>query len=491
MIVNEDVDDLKAKQICYKCTEDEYLSREIKRLGKKAQCDYCLETRRCYTLDQLSEGIEIAFDAHYQRTASEPDGFQSMMQRDPESEYEWEREGEKTIYAIMNAARISEEAAGDLQTILDDRHFDFDSAAMGDETEFSDEAYYEEKGDYHSGWANEWAEFERSLQTEARFFNQLAISHLASLFEGIEGLTTRNKRPVIVDGGPGTQWAALFRARVFQSDEELETALARPDRHLGPPPPRLAVAGRMNARGISVFYGANSQPVALAEVRPPVGSKVAIARFDIISPLRLLDLTAFDGLVTRGSAFDPAYLHALEKAAFLRTFGTRLSRPVMPNDEAFAYLATQAVADFLATERRMKLDGLIFPSAQAGASGRNVVLFHKAARIKPLEYPPGTNIEVRLGSFTEDGWEDDYSVIEETPPPAPAATTDRTAVPSFKELLRAPEDSEEPEWNGLLDPTLQIAAGEIEVHIIQAVSVKSEKHPVSRHQWERTDSPDF
>ena len=53
-----------------------------------------------------------------------------------------------------------------------------------------------------------------------------------------------------------------------------------------------AAAGRMNARGISVFYGANDPLVALSEVRPPVGARVAIARFEIIRPIKLLDLTA-------------------------------------------------------------------------------------------------------------------------------------------------------------------------------------------------------
>ncbi len=239
-------------------------------------------------------------------------------------------------------------------------------------------------------------QFRELSKTEARFFNQSAVAHLASLFDGIETLATRKRRSVVVRAGPGTRWKTLFRARVFQSDDELRAALTHPDRHLGPPPSQVATARRMNARGISVFYGANSQAAALAEVRPPVGSQVAIARFNIIPPLRLLDLTAFDGLVTHGSIFDPAYLRALKKAAFLRTLGQRLSRPVMPNDEALAYVATQAVADFLATERNMKLDGLIFPAVQAAGGARNVVLFHKASRVKPLELPKGTESRLIL-----------------------------------------------------------------------------------------------
>jgi hypothetical protein len=39
----------------------------------------------------------------------------------------------------------------------------------------------------------------------------------------------------------------------------------------------------MNAQGIAVFYGATDASVALAETRPPVGSKVLVGAFEIIA----------------------------------------------------------------------------------------------------------------------------------------------------------------------------------------------------------------
>ncbi|MDQ9154364.1 RES domain-containing protein [Klebsiella sp. 76637] len=36
-------------------------------------------------------------------------------------------------------------------------------------------------------------------------------------------------------------------------------ALRMPESSFGPPPPELTPSGRMNARGISVFYGATSR----------------------------------------------------------------------------------------------------------------------------------------------------------------------------------------------------------------------------------------
>ena len=121
------------------------------------------------------------------------------------------------------------------------------------------------------------------------------------MFQNINELRTYDNRSIVVRADPDTELRDLFRARVFQSYAKLDEALMRPDIHLGSPPSQLAKAGRMNAQGISVFYGAKDPSVALAEVRPPVGSKVAVARFEIILPLNLLDLTSLARIHPEGS----------------------------------------------------------------------------------------------------------------------------------------------------------------------------------------------
>src|SRR6185312_2167061 len=102
-------------------------------------------------------------------------------------------------------------------------------------------------------------------------------------------------------------------------------ALTRPHVEVGPPPPPLAAAGRMNAAGISVFYAATTPALALAEVLPPVGSKVLIGCFQVIRQLKLLALTDLaDG---EGSLFDELHVDRLRRAEFLRGLSERLSRP--------------------------------------------------------------------------------------------------------------------------------------------------------------------
>src|SRR5207248_10013811 len=116
--------------------------------------------------------------------------------------------------------------------------------------------------------------------------------------------------------------------------------------------------------GVSVFYGATNPTIALAEVRPPVDSRTLVGRFEITRPLRVLDIEALRKLNVEGSIFDQTYIERLRKAKFLRWLSSRISQPIMPNDEPFDYLPTQAIADFLATRREPELDGILYPSVQ-------------------------------------------------------------------------------------------------------------------------------
>ncbi len=357
---------------------------------------------------------------------------------------------------------------------------------MGDETEFSGDSHYEEAATDDRGWQEEWRIFERSLKTEARFFSRVAMAHLASIFGGIDTMSTHDGRSLVLDAGPGTSLDKIYRARVFQSDQNLEAAMCRPDLHLGSPPTNLASAGRMNARGISVFYGANQPSVAIAEVRPPVGSQVAVACFDIVRPLKLLDLTALSAVIEPGSIFDAAWAARLERASFLRSLSQRITRAVMPDDEAFDYLPTQAIADFLATENEPQLDGIVFPSVQASGDGLNVVLFRKAARVEALEFPDGTEIKASTGQMGEDGWEVDYSVIEQVPPKEVSGKEDD------RHLQRSDFDHLAFRHPALDDydsraPTLKIDLGSIKIHVVRRVQFECDEHNVSRHRWEKHD----
>ena len=482
MASQEEIDELKEKALCYHCVGEAYLRAEIQREGRRKRCSYCGRLSKSYAIGDLAERIEEVFNAHYVRTSDQPNSWQRTLLSDSESEYDWERDGEPVIQAIANAADMPEVAAEDIQKILDDEHGDFDSAAIGEETEFCADIYYEIAGTDDRAWQEEWVAFERSLKKEARFFSRVAANQLAAVFNGCEAMSSMDGRPLVIDAGPGTSLSAIYRARVFQSDAPLVAALCRPDQQLGSPPANLATAGRMNARGISVFYAASESRVAIAEVRPPVGSQVAVARFEIVRPLRLLDLTAVSAVAEGGSVFDSALARRLERAAFLRSLSQRITRPVMPDDEAFDYLPTQAIADFLATENVPPLDGIVFPSVQAGGAVLNVVLFHKAARVEAMELPTGTQIEARTGQMYEEGWETEYAVIEEVPAPAQAANDGK--LPSFSMPTAVPLTLPDPD---VREPALRIDIGSIKVHTVQRVGFETLEHDVLRHRWEKRE----
>ncbi|WP_051334517.1 RES family NAD+ phosphorylase [Bradyrhizobium sp. Ai1a-2] len=327
-------------------------------------------------------------------------------------------------------------------------------------------------------------------KTEARFFSRTAANRLMSIFDGIGELQTRDGRPLVVDAGPGTDFHTLYHARVFQSDDKLEAALGRPDVHLGSPPAPFAAPGRMNADGISVFYGTNNQKAAIAEVRPTVGSQIAVTQFEIIRKLRLLDLAALSDVRVTGSLCDFGLAGRMETAVFLRLLSERIMRPAMPDDDPFECLATQAIADFLATEASVPIDGIIFPSGQAGGDSLYVVLFHKAARIEALNVPEGTEISASTGYWTEDGWVEDYEVVEKIAPvhrevhknEQELESLDFTAIAEAMRL-----DPRKVDWR---EASLRIVPESMEVHRVKRAQFATDAFTVKRHRQEKRDSID-
>ncbi|MDO9002391.1 MAG: RES family NAD+ phosphorylase [Aquabacterium sp.] len=473
MVSSEDIEELKAKRICFQCVGEAYLSDQMERDGAVAQCAYCQETEKTFSVGALADRIESAFEDYYILTPDEPDTWEEALMSDMESGYEWERGGEPVVDAIENAAGVPHRAAEDIQAILDDRHNDFDLASGWEDTEFSSKTYYAKRGTRMFAWEETWCAFEHSLKTEARFFSRNATVHLASVFGNIDKLKTRKGRSLIVQAGPKRVLSHLYRARVFQSKDKLQEALCRPDQHLGSPPTRLASSGRMNARGISVFYGATASRVAIAEVRPPVGSAVAVAKFDITRPLRLLDLTALENTWDDGSIFDPTLKDRLERVEFLQSLGDRMTQPVMPDNEAFDYLPTQAIADFLATQNEPQLDGIVFRSVQV-KGGRNVVLFHKAARVEVIWFPEGTVIEA--DSIL-------YHVNEYAPPPSNRSpANDHDDWLGGQPFLGPSYHSRDYDFR---DVALRVDPASVTVNEVDWGSYRCTAYKVSRHRHEK------
>lgn len=356
-----------AELVCHECVGDPFLKAEIKANGRAGLCSRCARRRRAISVDDLKWRIDEVFKSN----------FQPGLGRDA-----------ARIFADI--AGIGEAFAGEL---VDDLSSSYGYlAGRGRCDDPYDFEGFEECGPDHEAADDRWHAFQKTVRQEARFFNRAAENWLDDIFTGLDAQRTWGNEGVICRIGVDDENSGFYRARVASSEAELGRILSSPMAELGPPPNGNASAGRMNAAGVSVFYGAVDVETCISEIRPPVGASVVVGRFHLLRPVRLLDFDLLAQIEAHGSHFDPHYIRKRDGVHFLRAFGRQIARPILPGDEAFGYLPTQVVADYLAQRLAPAIDGMFYRSTQTGSKGRNVVLFNRAARVQPLD----TSIEIDL-----------------------------------------------------------------------------------------------
>jgi hypothetical protein len=458
------------KRLCAQCVDEPYLSERIITEGEDGVCDYCGRQEQTETITQLADRFEAMLDAHFEREG--------------EVDYRWdEPHGETVEFIIADTGRLPDQAAADIQAVLEHRYADFEAAQMGEQTAFDSELTYVEKGADDRELRESWSYLERTLKTRRRFFSRQVEEEFSRLFEGVHELKTHDGHSVVRSLGPHEAISALYRGRVFQSFVALQEALVAPEQLIGSPASQFARAGRMNPHGVSVFYGATTEALTLAEVRPPVGSRVAVGRFDIVRPVQVLDVDALETVLVEGSLFDPAFAARLERAAFLKRLARRIRMPVMPDDEASDYVVTQAMADFLLDRLMPPLDGIAYGSAQ-GVEGINVALFNPSSRVRPGANPPGAKMDVfTMGDGDEDGV-GAYSVwaeIDTSEPPPEIQTTD---VDPFNFSPSAPDA----DWDPRAE-TLALDRSSLRIHEIKRICVKATSVEVRWTTWDKANEP--
>lgn len=463
--------------LCQDCVEDPYLSNQIRKHGNILVCSYCGQKDHCFTLCKMANRVEEAFNHHYEKTNDQNTEEEYRDQHaDPDSTYWWYREGESLPFILEDVGGIPTQAAEDIQRILEYRHSD---PGEEEEQDFDREALYDLRGVSDQHWQQNWDDFERIVKTESRFFSKKVAAYLSEVFSGLDQFSSYHKKNLACKAGPEEELCGLYRARVFQDREEMLLALKHPDQQIGTPSSKCARGGRMNASGVAVFYGATSEALAMAEVRPPVGSKVVIAYFEITRNLRLLDLTALRKVMARGSIFDPKYAPAQERALFLRRLAERIALPVMPAHEANEYLPTQIIADFLAEGLEQPYDGIIFSSTQSKAEGDNVVLFHRAACVQSIELWEGSEITAHPTVFEpSEGEYESYNVVVQKPgrPHKKKEIRDHINhhtlgfLPSPR--IRPKEDTRK--------ITLKIQETDMKIYEVEAVEFEKKEHPYRR-----------
>jgi len=472
------------KNICHECLGDEFLKTQILSTGKRGYCDYCnRKNRKVKGFLWFTESVHQAIEQHYHITPNEPTSVEDAISKDPETDYYWDRRGDSVDFIIQEIAEVDEPIALDVKQYLSDEYGPYPDEYW-DEDPYGDDVQYESSRAEDQRFRFSWDYFRNEVSSKSRFFSHSAEEILNELFGGINSLKTLEGVPVVRDIGPTSNDRFWYRARFSQNNFIIEQILKDPVTQLGAPDSSIAKSGRMNAYGISVFYGSSHPDTCLAEIRPPVGSNVVLGKFEIIRDIRLLDFDLLTKIDVSGSLFDPKFIEQLEKAEFLKKLIGELIKPVMPNDEPFEYLPTQVIAEFLSEKISPSIDGVIYESSQTSI-GKNVVLFNHSCKTEPYELPKGVTISVDLGWATEDDYDDSITVFEKHPKKSPKPSGGKQNSKKFTPIFDSDVDAFYDNSYDSRQKTLRLDVDNIEVMIIKEVNFFRKKRFLSRHKVDR------
>lgn len=365
--------------VCFGCIGDSYVSYTILRRRTIGICSRCSGRRQCLVAGELADLIHQALNEHFYLTPHEPSGLEhSAISFGILNE--WERRGYPVTSVISDIVDIDEDFASEIRSILDQKH-GFHDLDPDYENPYGSEAHYEERTPDGSSLFRSWEETMDDVRFRRRFFNDDVRGKLDEMFEDLEAVLESSSRGFVVNLCPNDVGSQFWRARCAPTVEKLQEILKNPERELNPPMAQRATTGRMNSAGVSVFYGATNHEICIAEVRPPVGGYVVLGKYELLRAVRLLDLGQLSRSYVEGSYFDPEYAGLKKRGAFFRMLVERMSRPVVPDDEANEYITTQLVAEYLIDNDREVFDGLLYPSTQSSADGSNIVLFDHGCRV--------------------------------------------------------------------------------------------------------------
>jgi len=390
---SESVQDIENTLVCSECIDDELLKQQIIQEGTQEACNYCNFTGSTIRLMELWELINEVYQKYYEPSWCD------------------ECEGEELYYVIQDIG-VSTPEVIDAVIVLGEVS-EWRGVTEGTTPMYDKHARYLEKYDAEHAHFFLWKQFKTRAKHLQRFFDKKQLNDLEEIFREIQTLGGEGEQ--VVDYLEPDQ--TIYRARLCKTDEAYQKICKDPCYELSAPPPKLACAGRMNSNGITVFYGSFDKDTCVSEIRPPVGSKVAIGLFQPIRKLKVLDLTRFNAIFKSFrktyqpmSFFDSQFEQKSERfqhLKFLCAFHDEISKPIMPHEVSLEQVPTQIMAEYIACE--LGYDGLIYGSAQKDKAANNIVLFRDAAIVQRDENHNGIQNNLVRNS-------NDYSSIISLPP---------------------------------------------------------------------------
>ena len=383
------------RYVCHACIGDKVLTKQVEE-STQAECSYCHLTKPAVTLAELSNRIHQVLEEHFEQIYMPPELPDDVPH--PEN-YIWDQlpnDLEDIDTVIGKVANIPRRIVTDVRKLLFYRLAWKVNIEEGEENPYEYGTFYRELETDPTDYRLVWRDFREHVRSRARYFGTSTEGNLDNIFNNLIALNTYWGDTIIREIKPGGTDSSVWRGRAVNSVSELKSVLQFPARELGPPPSDKAKAGRMNAEGIPVFYGALEESTCLSEVRASAGSFVVLGRFDLLIPIHILDLEALSEVYSDISYFDHDYTEERSREGFLRELVGEISRPVIPHEETREYLATQIVSEYLANRVKPRLHGMTFPSSQTGGTGHNLVLFNWACGVEIHEPRPNTGIQVTI-----------------------------------------------------------------------------------------------
>ncbi|HEX3651649.1 MAG TPA: RES domain-containing protein [Rhizomicrobium sp.] len=459
-------EDGSGKRICAGCIAENYLHSQIARHGKIGKCDYCDRSGcRCVAIDWLGAKIDPVYRQLVRLADPIPDAS-----GDDDKVY-WTGGGSSAREVLYELIEFAVDQIGD--DLLESMGGNSDPEGL--DTDFYDATsdIYELGAPSDDQFHETWRSFCQSLRHEKRFFADGAARVLDQIFNPI----LKGGRGKFADAvrviGPENADRFVFRGRLANDEAGRRAIYASPAKRLGPPPPANATAGRMNPAGISIFYGCSDPTTCVAELRVPVGGSAVVGKFEIIRPLRLLDLTKVEKAESGLSKFHPLYFKMADYTNFIRGFHAEIRKPVIPGSESLAYLPPQIVAEYLWSQARYPVDGVIFGSSQLSGERTNIVLFPNASIVELAADEPTREV---TDIFQPSVGPDDEPIYEEhvyyqTPP----NVRPQGDYPSLRESLWSWTDQVTPT---ALAPALRLVPDSLQRIDVQAITYETRPNAI-------------
>jgi hypothetical protein len=267
------------RYVCLECIEDRILKSQIQAAGRPRLCNYCDTRRRAVSIEALAARIEPIYIDLVQM------GEEYLVADDDSDNAHWKNEGSAPAELIAEMSECDDSRiADDIVSILSDQNaYDVIKDGATDWFDATSETYVLRVPSDPSVRDN-WNDFCRTIKHDSRFLNDDAALLLGQLLDPVLKGEWPRSGTAIKSITPSDADRFIFRGRLAGDAESRKVIYRSPIRQLSAPPRHLNTAGRMNAAGVTNFYGSFNKDTCVAELRTAVGGQVVIGKFENNTP---------------------------------------------------------------------------------------------------------------------------------------------------------------------------------------------------------------